>query len=48
MTFLDQECSGPENIMAVFSMRPTTWTAKKGGKEAGKGDEPEQCKDSLP
>ena len=28
-----QELSNTENIMAIFSMRPTTWTAKKGCKE---------------
>lgn len=33
-----QELSNTENIMAMFSMRPTTWTAKKGCKEATRGE----------
>ena len=32
-----EELSNTENIMAMFSMRPTTWTAKKGCKEATLG-----------
>eukprot|EP00438_Fugacium_kawagutii_P028718 Skav229192 [mRNA] locus=scaffold1004:438636:456595:- [translate_table: standard] len=30
-----QEPQRSENISAMFSMRPTTWTAKRGSKEAG-------------
>ena len=33
-----EELSNTENIMAIFSMRPTTWTAKKGCKEATRGE----------
>jgi len=39
-----QESTGNENVMAMFSMRPTSWTAKKGGKEAADSEKVVQAK----
>jgi len=39
-----QEPSSTENIIAMFSMRPTTWTAKRGCKEAADAEKVVQVK----